>query len=49
MRKSNLLYKSNKSDRIFMNRSLRLEDLEVYKIAVEIAEIVWNIVMKWEL
>jgi four helix bundle protein len=31
-----------------MSRSLRLEDLEVYKVAMEIGEIVWTIVMKWE-
>lgn len=27
---------------------MRLEDLEVYKVAMEIGEIVWNIVSKWE-
>ncbi|CAN5304103.1 hypothetical protein BH11BAC6_BH11BAC6_02990 [soil metagenome] len=26
---------------------LRLEDLEVYKVAMEIGDIVWNIVNKW--
>ena len=31
-----------------MSRSLCLEDLEVYKVAMEIGEIVWTIVMKWE-
>jgi hypothetical protein len=31
-----------------MSRSLRLEELEVYKIAMEIGEIAWNIVIKWE-
>ena len=31
-----------------MNKGLRLEDLEVYKVAMEIGEIVWNIVMRWE-
>ena len=31
-----------------MNKSLRLEDLEVYKVAMEIGEIVWNIVIRWE-
>lgn len=31
-----------------MGKGLRLEDLEVYKVAMEIGEIVWNIVMKWE-
>jgi four helix bundle protein len=30
-----------------MAKSLRLEDLEVYKVAMEIGEIVWNIVIKW--
>ena len=30
-----------------MKKSLKLEDLEVYKIALEIGEIVWNIVLKW--
>ena len=27
---------------------LRLEDLDVYKIAMEIGDIVWSIVIKWE-
>jgi four helix bundle protein len=27
---------------------LRLEELEVYKVAMEIGELVWEIVMKWE-
>jgi four helix bundle protein len=31
-----------------MSRSLRLEELEVYKVAMEIGEIVWNIVIRWE-
>ncbi len=31
-----------------MGKGLRLEDLEVYKVAMEIGEIVWNIVAKWE-
>jgi len=31
-----------------MSKGLRLEDLEVYKIAMEIGEITWTIVMKWE-
>jgi hypothetical protein len=31
-----------------MNKSLRLEDFEVYKVAMEIGEIIWNIVMTWE-
>ncbi len=31
-----------------MNKGLRLEDLEVYKVAMEIGEIVWNMVMRWE-
>ena len=31
-----------------MKKSLKLEDLEVYKIAIEIGELVWSIVMKWE-
>lgn len=30
-----------------MKRSLKLEELEVYKVAMEIGEIVWNIVKKW--
>ncbi len=31
-----------------MRKGLRLEDLEVYRIAMEIGDIVWNIVAKWE-
>ena len=31
-----------------MGKGLRLEDLEVYKVAMEIGELAWNIVMKWE-
>ena len=31
-----------------MNKGLRLEDLEVYKVAMEIGEIVWSIVIRWE-
>ena len=31
-----------------MAKGLRLEDLEVYKVAMEIGEIVWRIVAKWE-
>ena len=31
-----------------MKKGLRLEDLEVYKVAMEIGEIVWDIVGKWE-
>ncbi|SRR5260221_1680279 len=31
-----------------MGKGLRLEDLEVYKVAMEIGEIVWNVVAKWE-
>src|SRR5882757_327695 len=31
-----------------MPGGLRLEDLEVYKISMEIGEHVWNIVMKWD-
>ncbi len=31
-----------------MGKSLRLEELEVYKVAMEIGELVWNIVDKWE-
>ena len=30
-----------------MARSLRLEDLEAYKTAMEIGELVWEVVMKW--
>jgi four helix bundle protein len=31
-----------------MGKGLRLEELEVYKVAMEIGDIVWNIVIKWE-
>src|SRR5574338_849974 len=31
-----------------MKKGLRLEDLEVYKVAMEIGEIAWEIVAKWE-
>lgn len=31
-----------------MIKSLRLEDLEVYKVSMEIGEIVWEIVSKWD-
>ncbi len=31
-----------------MGKGLRLEDLEVYKIAMEIGDIAWEIVAKWE-
>ena len=31
-----------------MGKGLRLEDLEVYKVAMEIGEIAWEIVGKWE-
>ena len=31
-----------------MKKGLRLEDLEVYKVAMEIGEIVWNAVDKWD-
>ena len=31
-----------------MGKGLRLEDLEVYKVAMEIGDIVWNLVAKWE-
>src|SRR5882757_3181380 len=31
-----------------MAKGLRLEDLEVYKVAMEIGEIVWNVVSRWE-
>ena len=30
-----------------MGKRLRLEDLEVYRVAMEIGEIVWEIVAKW--
>lgn len=26
---------------------IKLDDLEVYKVAVEIGDIVWNVVEKW--
>ena len=31
-----------------MAKGLRLEDLEVYKVAMQIGDIVWSIVVKWE-
>ena len=31
-----------------MGKSLKLEELEVYKVAMEISEIVWGIVDKWD-
>ena len=31
-----------------MGKGLRLEGLEVYKVAMEIGELVWEIVGKWE-
>lgn len=31
-----------------MVKGLKLEDLEVYKISMEIGELVWQIVSKWE-
>jgi four helix bundle protein len=31
-----------------MGKGLRLEDLEVYKVAMEVGDIVWNVVIKWE-
>jgi four helix bundle protein len=31
-----------------MAKGLKLEDLEVYKVAIEIGEIVWSVVDKWE-
>lgn len=31
-----------------MGKSLRLEELEVYKVAMEIGELAWNIVAKWD-
>lgn len=30
-----------------MGKGLRLEDLEVYKVAMEIGELVWGIVNRW--
>ena len=31
-----------------MKKNLKLEELEVYKVAMEIGETVWNIVIKWD-
>jgi four helix bundle protein len=31
-----------------MAKGLKLEDLEVYKVSMEISEIVWQIVMRWQ-
>ncbi len=31
-----------------MGKGLRLEELEVYRVSMEIGYIVWNIVTKWE-
>ena len=31
-----------------MVKGLRLEDLEVYKVAMEIGDIAWEVVSKWE-
>ena len=31
-----------------MPKSLRLEELEVYKVSMEIGEIVWKIVARWQ-
>ncbi|HEX4876913.1 MAG TPA: four helix bundle protein [Chitinophagaceae bacterium] len=31
-----------------MGKTLRLEELEVYKVAMEIGDVVWGIVDKWE-
>jgi len=31
-----------------MAKGLRLEDLEVYKVSMEIGEIVWKIVARWD-
>lgn len=31
-----------------MAKGLKLEELEVYKVAMEISEIVWSLVEKWE-
>ena len=31
-----------------MAKGLRLEDLEVYKVSMEIGKIVWNVVSRWE-
>jgi four helix bundle protein len=30
-----------------MGKSLRLEELEVYKVAMEIGELVWTVVSRW--
>src|SRR5829696_7357492 len=32
----------------WMGRGLKLEELEVYNVAMEIGDIVWKIVTKWE-
>ena len=39
---------SHNSQMSHMGKGLRLEDLEVYKVAMEIGDIVWNMVSKWE-
>ena len=31
-----------------MGKGLRLEELEVYRVSMEIGEIVWNLVASWE-
>ena len=31
-----------------MKKNFKLEELEVYKVSMEIGEMVWNIVMKWD-
>jgi four helix bundle protein len=31
-----------------MGKGLRLEELEVYRVAMEIGDIVWNLVVRWE-
>ena len=31
-----------------MKKNLKLEELEVYKVSMEIGELIWNIVMKWD-
>jgi four helix bundle protein len=31
-----------------MSKGLRLEDLQVYQVAMEIGEFVWNLVIKWD-
>jgi len=33
---------------LMMPKGLRLEDLDVYKSAMEIGDVIWNIVIKWE-